>query len=102
MRVEEIAVRQEVRQMLTEAGINRNTLREMTQQMLREEIKKQVKYAVEHINVNDVVWYELTSYEGRSALKNAISSEVRDMVKINVDVTAFDPKNKTTKELRND
>ena len=76
--------------MLSEAGINRNTLREMTQQILREEIKKQVKYAVEHINVNDVVRYELTSYEGRSALKNAISSEVRDMVKINVDVTAFD------------
>ena len=40
MRVEEIAVRQEVRQMLSEAGINRNTLREMTQEILREEIKK--------------------------------------------------------------
>ena len=90
MRVEEIAVRQEVRQLLSEAGLNRNTLREMTQQILREEIKKQVKYAVEHINVNDVVRYELTSYEGRSALKNAISSEVCNMVKINVDVTAFD------------
>ena len=51
MRVEEIAVRQEVRQMLSEAGLNRNTLREMTQQILREEIKKQVKYAVEHIKV---------------------------------------------------
>ena len=35
MRVEEIAVRQEVRQMLSEAGLNRNTLREMTQQILR-------------------------------------------------------------------
>ena len=96
MRVEEIAVRQEVRQMLAESGLNRNTLREMTQQILREEIKKQVKYAVEHINVNDVVRYELTSYEGRSALKNAISSEVRNMVKINVDVTAFDSKAKKT------
>lgn len=61
-----------------------------TDQVDPEEIKKQVKYAVEHINVNDVVRYELTSYEGRSALKNAISSEVRNMVKINVDVTAFD------------
>lgn len=40
--------------------------------------------------MNDVVRYELTSYEGRSALKNAISSEVCNMVKINVDVTAFD------------
>ena len=40
--------------------------------------------------MNDVVRYELTSYEGRSALKNAISSEVCNRVKINVDVTAFD------------
>lgn len=29
MRVEEIALRQEIRQMLNEAGINRETLREM-------------------------------------------------------------------------
>ena len=46
MRVEEIAVRQEVRQMLAESGLNRNTLREMTQQILREEIKKQVKWVL--------------------------------------------------------
>lgn len=86
MKVEEIAVRQEVRQMLSEAGINRNTLREMTQQILREEIKKQVKYAVEHINVNDVVRYELTSYEGRSALESWLDgTEIKAVI---VDPTA--------------
>lgn len=90
MRVEEIAVRQEVRQMLSEAGINRNTLREMAEQTLKEQIKKQVKLAVQRIDVNAIVRHEMESYAGRSVLRDAIRLEVRDRVKINVDVTAFD------------
>lgn len=31
MRVEEIALRQEIRQMMNEAGLNKNTIREMAQ-----------------------------------------------------------------------
>ena len=104
MRAEEIAVRQEVRQMLSEAGINRNTLREMTQEIFREEIKKQIKIVSRGIDVNKAVRHELESYEGKSALRDAIKKEVRDRISINVDVTAFGRliKDKTTKELRND
>lgn len=104
MRAEEIAVRQEVRQMLSEAGINRNTLREMTQEILREEIKKQIKIVSRGIDVNKAVRHELESYEGKSALRDAIKKEVRDRISINVDVTAFGRliKDKTTKELRED
>lgn len=94
MRVEEIAVRQEVRQMLSEAGINRNTLREMVQQILREEVKKQIKIVSRGIDVNKAVRHELESYEGKLALRDAIKKEVRDRVSINVDVTAFDSKSK--------
>ena len=65
MKVEEIAVRQEVRQMLSEAGINRNTLREMAEQTLKEQIKKQVKYAVQRIDVNAIVRHEMESYAGQ-------------------------------------
>lgn len=90
MRIEEIAVRQEVRQMLSEAGINRNTLREMAEQALKEQIKKQVKLAVQRIDVNAIVRHEMESYAGQSVLRDAIRLEVRDRVKINVDVTAFD------------
>ena len=90
MKVEEIAVRQEVRQMLSEAGINRNTLREMAEQTLKEQIKKQVKYAVQRIDVNAIVRHEMESYAGQSTLRDAIRAEVRDRVRINVDVTAFD------------
>lgn len=94
MKVEEIAVRQEVRQMLSEAGINRNTLREMVQEILKEEIKKQIKIVTQSIDVNGAVRRELGSYEGKSALRDAIKREVRDRVTINVDVTAFDSKPK--------
>lgn len=40
MTVEQIAIRQEVRQMLNEAGINKNTLKEMVSQVISEEIQK--------------------------------------------------------------
>lgn len=90
MRVEEIAIRQEVRQMLAESGLNRNTLREMAEQTLKEQIEKQVKLAVQRIDVNAIVRHEMESYAGQSVLREAIRLEVRDRVKINVDVTAFD------------
>ena len=53
MRVEEIALRQEIRQMLNEAGINKNTLRDMAEKVMREEdmmraaIKKEISEAVD-------------------------------------------------------
>lgn len=40
MRVEEICLRQEIRQMLNEAGINKNTLKEMVKDVLKEEVEK--------------------------------------------------------------
>ena len=40
MRVEEIALRQEIRQMLSEVGLDKNTLYDMAKQVLQEEISK--------------------------------------------------------------
>ncbi len=46
MRVEEMALRSEIRQMLNEAGFNKNTLKDEVKSVLREEIEKAVKQAV--------------------------------------------------------
>lgn len=46
MRVEEICLRQEIRQMLNEAGINKNTLKEMVKDVLKEEVEKACKQGV--------------------------------------------------------
>ena len=55
MKVEEIALRQEIRQMLNEAGINKNTLRDMAEKVMREEIEKQVKNAINQSNINSII-----------------------------------------------
>lgn len=39
MRVEEIALRQEIRQMLNEAGINKNTLRDMAEKLCGKKLR---------------------------------------------------------------
>ena len=54
MRVEEIALRQEIRQMLNEAGFNKNTLKDLVKSVLREELNKAIKQAIEESNCNIV------------------------------------------------
>lgn len=51
MKVEEVAVRQEVRQLLAEAGINRDTIREMAQAAIQEAVDKQVNIKLESLNI---------------------------------------------------
>ena len=88
MRVEEIAVRQEIRQLLTEAGINKNTIREMANEVLREEMAKQVKNALNQNNINNIIKSKISSYEMMNLLKEAMRQEVRSAIKISVEVKA--------------
>lgn len=88
MRVEEIALRQEIRQMLSEAGINKNSLREMAEMILQEETEKQVKNLLHQINTDHLLSSKLNSYEFKEMLRNAIRTEVKDSIKISVDVKA--------------
>lgn len=46
MTVEQIAIRQEVRQMLNEAGINKAILKDMVKEVLKEELEKAIKQAL--------------------------------------------------------
>lgn len=43
MKIEEIYMRQEIRQMLNEAGITKNTLKDMVKEVLNEELGKACK-----------------------------------------------------------
>ncbi len=56
MRVEEMALRSEIRQMLNEAGFNKNTLKYLVKEVLREELDKAIKQAVAETNC-DIVGY---------------------------------------------
>lgn len=55
MTVEQIAIRQEIRQMLNEAGINRNTLKDMVKEVLEENIENAVKQAINETDVNSKI-----------------------------------------------
>lgn len=84
----EIALRQEMRQLMAEAGVNKNTIKEMAEQVLKEEIEKRVKQLLDQVNTDAIVQSTLRSFDFKQALRNAVASEVRDAVQISVDVTA--------------
>lgn len=84
MRVEEIVLRQEIRQMLNEAGINRETLREMAQNVIKEEVEKQVNFKLSQTNIMSMV--SLNKYEVRDAFREAVKEQVKSNVKISVNI----------------
>lgn len=96
MRVEEIAVRKEVRQMLNEAGINKNTLKNMVKEVLYEEISKACKQAVNESNINDAIARRINDNFGkivRETTRDEIRGRVHgifDKMKISVDITDKD------------
>lgn len=95
MKAAEIALRQEIRQMLNEAGINKESLKIMAREVMNEEIQKQVKNAFSQTNVKGLI-YNNYHYELRDAMKEAIQREIKDSmnIKINIDVNV-DEEDKT-------
>lgn len=93
MRVEEIAMRQEIRQMLNEAGLNRETIREMAKVVLKEEVKKQVEYSV-HRDIKQIVKENMYGIRFRNALEEGIKQVVREQMNIDIDVRVRNTENK--------
>lgn len=93
MTVEQIAIRQEIRQMLNEAGINKNTLKDMVKQVLEEEIQKACIQAMNEKDIQTMVNNEMKENFER-IVRLSIKETVRDRVSsvfsrmvISVDVT---------------
>jgi hypothetical protein len=75
MRVEEIALRQEIRQLLNEAGFNKNTLKDLVKGALKEELNKATKQAVEETNI---VGYTIKNID--SIINKATERVVREKI----------------------
>lgn len=88
MRVEEIALRHEIRQMMNEAGINKTSIREMVNDVLKEEIAKQVKNSICQANVPYMIRKSLSDYDMRDQIRYAVRDEVTKAIKISVNVYA--------------
>lgn len=80
MTIEEIAIRREIRQILNEAGINKESLKEMAKELLSEELTKATKRALSETNVNYEVRKVVTSYEMRDTIKYAVKEALRDWI----------------------
>ena len=75
MTADQIIMRQEIRQMLNEAGINKNTLKDMVKEVLGEEINKAVRQA---LNERDF------ESEARRRVDSNFDGVIRDIIKESV------------------
>lgn len=90
MTVEQIAIRQEIRQLLTEAGINRNTMKDLVKEVIEEELTKAVRQVMQEMNlmgaINQATNGNLQKLV-REELRAAINTRVNGYFnKINVSV----------------
>lgn len=103
MRVEDIVIRQEVRQMLNEAGINKSTLKDMVKEVLQEEVSKACKQAVNESNADSVIARKINDNFGkivREATRDEIRERVRgifDRMTISIDITDKDGQSVVTR-----
>ena len=75
MTVEQIAIRQEIRQMLNEAGINKNTMKDLVNEVIYEEMTKAVKQVMHEMDIDTVI-HNKTS----GSLQDAVRKELRDSI----------------------
>ena len=67
MTVEQIAVRQEVRQLLNEAGINKNTMKEIVREVIDEELTKAVRQVMQEMNLTGVINQDSEAHQRRNS-----------------------------------
>lgn len=81
MKVEEMALRSEIRQMLNEAGFNKNTLKDLVKEVLKEELNKAIKQAVAESNC-DIVGYTKKSIDSiiNKTTEKVVKERITDTV----------------------
>lgn len=75
MTAQETYFRSELRQLMNEAGINKNTLKDMVKEVLKEELKKAIDQAVHETN------WDIESYTRRNVDKLIKEEEVTSVLR---------------------
>jgi hypothetical protein len=106
MRVEEMALRSEIRQMLNEAGFNKNTLKDLVKEVLQEELNKAIKQAIAETNCNieeytkkniDSIINKTTERVVKEKITDAIVGNYFSRMKVDVSINpimSYDMENK--------
>lgn len=103
MTVEQIVMRQEIRQMLNEAGINKNTLKDMVKEVLVEELQKACTQALYEKNIDSAISRKIDDHFDkvvREATKDCIRERVFNIfnrMSITVDITDKDGSSSITR-----
>jgi hypothetical protein len=83
MRVEEMALRSEIRQMLNEAGLNRETIKEMVKESINDIVKNQVNQVLmerQDEDLSEAVSKYLDS-NMRAIVRNCAESTIKDKLR---------------------
>lgn len=75
MTVEQIAIRQEVRQLMSEAGINKNTMQDIVREVISEEMTKAVRQVMHEMDIDTIIRNKATG-----SLQDSIRKELRDSI----------------------
>lgn len=93
MRVEEIALRSEIRQMLNEAGFNKNTLKDLVKDVVREEVERAIKQAINETDLggyvkrtSDSIIRDATKSHLKSVITDRFVSRWFNRMEINIDI----------------
>lgn len=77
MRVEEIALRHEIRQMLNEAGFNQKTIKDLVKEVLIEELRKAINQSIHETDYDVQGYIESNVY---SIINKAVDRTVKDLI----------------------
>ena len=80
MTVEQIAVRQEIRQLLNEAGINKNTIKDLVREVIDEELSKAVKQVMHEMDI-DVKLHKAAKVDIEEKIRKEIKASVDERVR---------------------
>jgi hypothetical protein len=105
MKVEEIALRHEIRQMMNEAGINKETLKDMVQEVLHEELEKAICQKFHENNIDSFVENRADNII-RKTTRSVIEEKITDRVvgryfnrmKVSIDIVTEDDKSLISKD----
>ena len=75
MTVEQIAIRQEIRQLLNEAGINKNTMKDMVKEVIDEELSKAVRQVMHEMDLDSKI-----NRAARVDIEEKVKKEIRNAI----------------------
>lgn len=80
MTIDQIVMRQEIRQILNEAGINKNTMKGLVQEVIHEEMTKAVKQVMHEMDIDTII-HNKTNGSLQEAVRRELRASIDERVR---------------------